>query len=546
MEKLTSPSQYVQATLLKHLKTIHQQIPGVRRPTTIEPLHQVRVALRRLRNGLWVVEHLFPSQKLKQWNKKIRLLAIVLGQARDLDVYIEFLVSLKRETNDSEDKNFIKRLLIDFYRQRKKIQPKLLLAFKKIEREKTFAYIEQYLYHLSQSSKKEDIAILYPMARQRIIKRLKKFLSFKKYVNHPECVDELHQMRIAVKQLRYTLETFEPLFGQKIKSFVVITRNVQGLLGQLHDYDVWLEIFLQYVKLKKNKEVQAAGHLSKKLKGLRAQTYIKFRNYWKWCGRRKVWGNLKKYLREENRKRPLRMAIISDVHGNWRALKAVLGHAQKKNIQTIWHLGDFVGYGPWPNEVIETIRESRIDSIIGNYDLKVLDFAKNRRAWQKSKHPVKYFSFAWTHKNLKKGNANYLRGLPSKMLNFFGGKRFLLVHGSPVAIDEPLTKDTPTKRFRKLAKRVKEDIVLCGHSHEFFVRKIAGVTFINPGSAGHPLDGDRRASYVIVEMKNDKLKVKNYRLKYNLQPTLKRMRAKRFPEELVRSLDEARSIEDLD
>lgn len=543
MERIT-PSRYVQEIVLKHLHTIQHNIPGVRTQAGIEPLHRARVAVRRLRNALWVVRHLFPSEKLQQWVEEIRPFAKVSGAARDLDVCIAYLAVLERRTKHSQEKRFIQTLIAEFRRKRDLLQPKLLRMLKGLERHRTLEHIAEYLRHLPMWFKEGDMDIFVPLACERTHKRLKEMMDFKQYVDIPQKSEELHQMRIAAKHLRYTLETFQPVLGRRRSGyFIKVAQEIQRLLGGLHDYDVWIAICRQHAHCAG--ERAGAQLLLRRFEALRRRTYGQFKRYWHNCEQRDVFGRLKALLSERDGGQEKKIALVSDVHGNWLALKAVLAHADKKKVDVLWHLGDFLGYGPFPNEVVQELRKRKAVSIVGNYDLKVLDFAKNRKAWQGRKHPSKYFSFAWTHRCLARDNARYLRQLPHEKIVEAGGKKFLFVHGSPAGIDDGLTKTMPLTHFMRLARMVKEDAVLCGHTHGFFTKKAGNVLFINPGSVGRPFDGDPRASYAVIKVSKDGIKVKNYRIRYDVKKTVKFMRAQGFPEELVRSIAEAKSVDEL-
>ena len=72
----------------------------------------------------------------------------------------------------------------------------------------------------------------------------------------------------------------------------------------------------------------------------------------------------------------MKVAVLADVHANDLALKAVLKDARKRDVDAIWYLGDFLGYNPFPNKVVERLRKSKAVCIVGNYDLKVLNFSK--------------------------------------------------------------------------------------------------------------------------------------------------------------------------
>ncbi|MCA9399455.1 MAG: metallophosphoesterase family protein, partial [Candidatus Omnitrophica bacterium] len=105
--------------------------------------------------------------------------------------------------------------------------------------------------------------------------------------------------------------------------------------------------------------------------------------------------------------------------------------------------------------------------------------------------------------------------------------------------------DTPRKRFAELAKTADADIVLCGHTHEFFDKSINHVRFINPGSVGRPFDSDPRASYAILEAKNGQLTVYNKRLGYNVNKVLRKMKKEKFPEDMIQSVKEGKSLDDV-
>jgi predicted phosphodiesterase len=133
----------------------------------------------------------------------------------------------------------------------------------------------------------------------------------------------------------------------------------------------------------------------------------------------------------------MKVALIGDIHANLPALEAVLAHIQEQGLERIWNVGDFVGYGAFPDEVVQCFRtvqrqrEADVLSIVGNYDLKVLEFKKNKDKWRKKKHPDKYLAFKWTYENLSKKSRKYLRFLSQQIRVKAKGQRVLLVHGSP-------------------------------------------------------------------------------------------------------------------
>jgi putative phosphoesterase len=226
----------------------------------------------------------------------------------------------------------------------------------------------------------------------------------------------------------------------------------------------------------------------------------------------------------------VKIALLGDVHANLPALEKVLAHARLQNVSAIWNTGDFLGYGAYPNEVVEALQQAGAISILGNYDLKVLRFKGKDKKWQKSKRAEKYLAFQWAHQNLSRENRRYLKSLPEQRQLDVGGKSALLTHASPVSNEEPLTPATPEERLRELGRIAGTDVVICGHSHQPFARTVENILFINPGSVGRPDDGDPRTCYAILEAARGQLQVQHYRLEYDLARAVSAMRENDLPE----------------
>ena len=128
----------------------------------------------------------------------------------------------------------------------------------------------------------------------------------------------------------------------------------------------------------------------------------------------------------------MKITLISDIHGNLPALQAVLRHARARGAaQTILNLGDSVGYGPFPDEVIQTIQGAAFINIIGNYDAYVLNKTMRKEKWKRVKTDNKRAMFAWTYAALSKKSRRYLESLPEQRKIKLEGIKLRLVHGSP-------------------------------------------------------------------------------------------------------------------
>jgi putative phosphoesterase len=244
----------------------------------------------------------------------------------------------------------------------------------------------------------------------------------------------------------------------------------------------------------------------------------------------------------------VKVALIGDVHANLPALEAVLDHARQQKVEAIWNVGDFVGYGAFPNHVVGRLRRERAVSIAGNYDLKVLRFSKKRQKWRRKKQLQKFLAFQWTYHTLTRKNHRYLRSLPGERVLQAEGVSVLLTHGSPASENEHLTPDTPEGRLRQLASMVEADMVICGHSHQAFVRQVDDVCFINTGSVGRPDDGDPRACYTILQIghaSNRDPRVRHYRVAYDVGRAITAIREHQLPEAFAQMTIQGYALDDV-
>jgi len=239
----------------------------------------------------------------------------------------------------------------------------------------------------------------------------------------------------------------------------------------------------------------------------------------------------------------VKIAVLGDIHGNLPALEAVLRNARQRRADAVWCLGDLVGYGPFPDEVVALVREGFLLSIRGNYDSKVLRVPSRDPAWFREKGEEKAQSFAWAWEHLSACSREYLSALPETLRLTVAGHRVLLVHGSPASPREHLAPDTPGERLAALAEECGADVVLCAHSHIPFARRGGRTLFINPGSVGRPDDGDPRASYALVTFRRHGVEPTFHRLDYDVERCVEAVRAQELPEEFVRIFREGRSLD---
>jgi putative phosphoesterase len=238
----------------------------------------------------------------------------------------------------------------------------------------------------------------------------------------------------------------------------------------------------------------------------------------------------------------VRIAFFSDVHSNLPALEAVLADIASAAVEARYVLGDLVGYAPWPNEILERLQAERIPCVTGNYD-DGTGFDRDDCGCAYIDPPEKALgdrSFEWTKAHTNAANKAWLRSLPPEIRFEADGHRFLLVHGSPRRINEYLYQDKPDATFARIAAGADADVIGCGHIHRPYVKRVAGTTFINDGSAGKPKDGDPRACWALVETTTEEVRVAFQRVAYDVEKAARAIEASDLPHEFADQLREAR------
>lgn len=198
----------------------------------------------------------------------------------------------------------------------------------------------------------------------------------------------------------------------------------------------------------------------------------------------------------------LRVALLSDIHGNLTALDAVLADIVASGGPALYCLGDLVGYGPDPVGVIDRVRSLAIPTILGNYDSGIGE-RRGECGCHYSTEQAKAdgaASYAFTERAVDDDRASWLTSLPRELRFEEQGVRVLLAHGSPRRINEYLLPDRSDAQLTRLARDADADVVCVGHVHVPYHRRLAAddggaVHYISAGSVGKPKDGDPRACW---------------------------------------------------
>ncbi|MBW3593734.1 MAG: metallophosphatase family protein [Actinobacteria bacterium] len=240
----------------------------------------------------------------------------------------------------------------------------------------------------------------------------------------------------------------------------------------------------------------------------------------------------------------MRIAVVSDIHGNVHALQAVLAAIEEDAVDEIWCLGDLVGYGPDPNACCTLVAERTMLSLIGNHDLAVLG-----RLDIEEFSPDAAASARWTQQELDSGSRAFLETLePTATRGELG-----LFHGSP---RDPVWEYVLSAEVALAALAdAEERIVLVGHSHVALALALRAATIeggvapaerevglddadrwlFNPGSVGQPRDGDPRAAYLVLDLGERRAIFR--RVPYAVAETQAAIRAAGLPEPLAARLE---------
>ncbi len=239
----------------------------------------------------------------------------------------------------------------------------------------------------------------------------------------------------------------------------------------------------------------------------------------------------------------MKYALISDIHANVPALDAVIADIERVGVDAIYHIGDLVGYGPWPNETVARLIERSIPGVVGNYDSTVAAGYKHCgcRYEDPRQEALSHESFAWTLTHTSRATKRFLGGLPFRIdIRPFGGHTagpaIALVHGNQTLNTVYVTEDRSDDFLDAMASALgvrSGDVVAFGHTHKPWERSVNGVRFVNTGSVGRPKDGDWRAGYVLLDVTAHEASVGFRRVEYDVERTADAILTSALPDEFA-------------
>lgn len=264
--KKTCPDQafilFGAESLMEQLSALAREVDGVLLAQDPEFVHRMRVASRRLRTRLLLFRSCLPDHKAAVWNKQIRSITKALGNARDTDVQIIFVSSFLEKLSGRE-KDGVKRLLLRLTQVRERVQKQVRKAIRRVELSGVLKDLEETCRTIRGTLIIRERGNLtgssYRVIYDEISARVAEMLGYSIYINDPARLTELHEMRIAAKHLRYSMEAFEPLHEKSLKKPIKIVKTIQEMLGDIHDCDVWIEYLPSFLSEERLRAIEYTG-----------------------------------------------------------------------------------------------------------------------------------------------------------------------------------------------------------------------------------------------------------------------------------------------
>ena len=229
----------------------------------------------------------------------------------------------------------------------------------------------------------------------------------------------------------------------------------------------------------------------------------------------------------------MKIAVISDIHGNIDALEAVVEDIDNEGCEKVFVLGDYAMAGAEPAQVIDWFMEKQSNKnykmIQGNTDLMITDYSPELYNMVKEKAPIMAEALKNNVQEINSKQKEFLQNLPAQLEIEESGIKFLLVHGSPRRNNEDISPNLELEKVEEMLENVDADVILCGHTHlpcGYQTRKKQ--TVVNVGSIGRPFTENAKPCYLKITLNNGKALFEHRYVDYDNQKASKRMLEKKF------------------
>jgi predicted phosphodiesterase len=233
----------------------------------------------------------------------------------------------------------------------------------------------------------------------------------------------------------------------------------------------------------------------------------------------------------------VRLALISDIHGNAIALDAVVAELRKENISDVVCLGDVAATGPQPSETVQALMKFDCPVVMGNADDELVN-PETELASDEFMRRIQDIS-RWCADRLTPAELDYLGSFaPTLTLELDGGRTLLCYHGSPASFDDVITPGTADARLDEMLGAVEADVMVGGHTHFPMLRRFRRSLVVNPGAVGLAYDRTAPpeqiriapwAEYAVLTSESHRVGVEFRRTPYDPAPLIDAARANGMP-----------------
>ena len=229
----------------------------------------------------------------------------------------------------------------------------------------------------------------------------------------------------------------------------------------------------------------------------------------------------------------MKIAVISDIHGNMEAIEAVMEDIKNEGCEKLFVLGDYAMAGAEPDLAVDYFKnlKNKFDCklIQGNTDLMIADYTEELYGKLKEKAPIMAEALKSDAKTLNPIQKLFLKTLPIQLEVEEDGVKFLLVHGSPRKNNEDILPDTPMSEVEKMVEKVDADVILCGHTHiPCGFQTSNKKTVVNVGSIGRPFTAEPKSCYLVVTTENGSCVFEHRFVEYNKEKASEKLAKREF------------------
>lgn len=225
----------------------------------------------------------------------------------------------------------------------------------------------------------------------------------------------------------------------------------------------------------------------------------------------------------------MKVAVISDIHGNMQALEAVINDYKSQNCEKVLCLGDLAMAGPQPSETVDFVKGQNWEIIQGNTDKMIAEFSDKILSNVKSAFPVMGNALENDAEILSEVQKEYLANLSPQKELVFENVKVLMVHGSPRRNNEDILPNRPIEEIEEIIANTDADLILCGHTHiPCGYQTSKKQTVVNAGSVGRPFTDNAKACYAIIDFNSGAFSVEHRFVDYNREKAAEILAQRKF------------------